>query len=664
VVGAGDVVFGEAGLSGAQVHVDGLFHLTGATTISSHAVYFGSGYMLSNSPLSIVGGFPTFNSGRMLSPSTLSLSSGTLSGSDSMTVTGAVELTGGYFTGTGVIASRGTMALGSLIMLSGTLENHGHVTQTAFTQIASNAVLNNLPGAVFDYEGSGIGTLNTPGTHSLNNEGVFRKSSNSGNAVVGVSFNNSGTVEVHSGSLSILGPGTHTGAFQVDTGATLEFGYFGGAPHLLTASSQITGAGNLALSASADVLGAMALGGTVTVTGGTNTFSGSFSNISVLSILAGRVDFNTTQRVTVNALSLSAGRVNFNTTQPVAFGQLNVAGGTLATGDPLVVLGPTMWTGGMLDVDKINILGSLNLAGGILILNGGTLNNFGAATWSSGSIFTGAGSLISNAPFASFSITFDGQTFAGFGGSRAFWNAGLLRKTGGTGQATISDAVYNTGTIAGQSGTLAFGNTFIQATGATLLAGGNIAAAGPLQIQGGRLAGSGTVAATVLNSGRCGPGGLLRINRNYTQTSSGHLDIELGPGSSSDQLQVSGSASLDGALNVTTLGGFRPAFDQSFRVLTFASRRGDFSVLNDSTLSELSRSYDPTGLNLIISQRPLAISRQGGQLLVTWPSGASDYVLQGTTQLPAINWLDLASGTNAFGLSRDQPAQFFRLFKP
>jgi hypothetical protein len=103
------------------------------------------------------------------------------------------------------------------------------------------------------------------------------------------------------------------------------------------------------------------------------------------------------------------------------------------------VRGPINLTGGTLSGSgAITANGGLTI-GGTTLLDGRTLNNRGVANWNSGFIFTGGGSVISNADSGVFNINFDGQTFAGFGGSRRFINAGLLRKSGGTGTAVISE---------------------------------------------------------------------------------------------------------------------------------------------------------------------------------------------------------------------------------
>ncbi len=76
------------------------------------------------------------------------------------------------------------------------------------------------------------------------------------------------------------------------------------------------------------------------------------------------------------------------------------------------------------------------------------------------------------------------------------------------------------------------------------------------------------------NGGLVSPGnspGTLHITGNYTQTTAGKLLIELAgtaPGTQYDQLLVTSTATLDGTLDVSLLGGFTPSAGNSFDVLT------------------------------------------------------------------------------------------------
>ena len=110
---------------------------------------------------------------------------------------------------------------------------------------------------------------------------------------------------------------------------------------------------------------------------------------------------------------------------------------------------------------------------------------------------------------------------------------------------------------------------------------------GQVQTGGGTLSGTGTVRGPLNNTGgTVAPGlspGILRVTGSYTQGAGGALNVEVGgttPGSGHDQLDVSGAASLNGTLNVTTLTGFTPTEGQSFQFLKHASRSGQFATVN------------------------------------------------------------------------------------
>jgi hypothetical protein len=565
-----------------------------------------------------------------------------------MGVSGLLDLRGGTtLSGTGVINANGGLSIGDagfntpVTMASGILNNMATGT-ISYLNCSGNAVINNALGATLS-----VGTVTDragSGTSRFNNAGTVRGGG------ISIPFYNSGTVEV--ASTFSLAQGASSGSFQVATGAVLSCaalssdpGPFGSLTFM--SGSTITGGGSLIFQKSADVLGSVAVGGNVSIIAGTVNFAGAYTN--------------------GGALRVSGGTAGFNTGNPITLRGLVFSGGTLAGSDPLSVIGPMTWTGGTLKgPGLIEATAGLTMGGGTRFLDGRTLRNANAATWNGGFMFTGNGSIITNAPGAVFDIGFDGETFVGFGGARTFANAGVLRKISGSGTATISDAVLNTGRIESRSGTLAFGNTFIQTTGTTLLNGGDLAASGTLQIQGGTLSGDGTVTANIINSGQCAPGlaaGLLRVNGDYAQTSVGQLNIELGA-TTFDRLQVSGAASLAGTLNVNLF--FHPALGQEFRILTFASRSGDFNPYTFSTTSELTPRYDATGLTLLATNAApaLLISRQPPNLLLSWPTNAAGYMLQYSTNLPATSWIALYSTNNSQIVVPAGPRQYFRLAKP
>jgi outer membrane autotransporter protein len=129
-------------------------------------------------------------------------------------------------------------------------------------------------------------------------------------------------------------------------------------------------------------------------------------------------------------------------------------------------------------------------------------------------------------------------------------------------------------------------------------------------IQAGLLSGPGTVNGNVSNAGQVNPGGvgaagLLTINGNYTQTSTGGLSIDLGGTQAGkyDQLVVTGTATLAGTLNVNLIGGFIPSKGEDFHIMAFASESGTFSQVHFPSVAGINFAlvYGLTGLDIITS---------------------------------------------------------------
>ncbi len=114
-----------------------------------------------------------------------------------------------------------------------------------------------------------------------------------------------------------------------------------------------------------------------------------------------------------------------------------------------------------------------------------------------------------------------------------------------------------------------------------------------MDVRAGVLEGNGYVAGNLVNGGEvrvggAGAAGALYIAGNYTQTAAGVLAMELGGpglGTGYDYLYVTGAATLGGTLRLATLGGFVPAPDNYFVLLTCGSVQGNFAVINGLFLS-------------------------------------------------------------------------------
>jgi hypothetical protein len=169
-------------------------------------------------------------------------------------------------------------------------------------------------------------------------------------------------------------------------------------------------------------------------------------------------------------------------------------------------------------------------------------------------------------------------------------NEGTIEKTGGTGTSTISIPIDNSGVISVSTGTLHLT---------------------PLS---GTLSNSQSVAIAA--------GSTLEVAGDYTQTATGSLQPILAGPPSFGQLQVSGKATLAGALKVSTANNFSPTAGQNFPVLTAGSLSGTFTTLSGVSFANgvlLQPAYSSTGVVLQASRTPVpvvaipAISATAGQ---------------------------------------------------
>jgi MYXO-CTERM domain-containing protein len=270
------------------------------------------------------------------------------------------------------------------------------------------------------------------------------------------------------------------------------------------------------------------------------------------------------------------------------------SGGTLDGNGTVVGPGTVKLTGGVVNADTSDTI--TFAGGGQVVIPAGTHKTLiqdaapggvtfaGTTTWSGGpielgGIVTNSGTWIANAPGAMTNASSDDT----------FQNTGTFTSNAGAGSVLNLDTATNAGTWVLQSGTTLFGfGGYTQTVGTTTLAGGTLAAhddATPpgayyiVDVQGGWLAGSGTVDAIVSNEGTVAPGsatsaGTLTVTQTYTQSSAGRLVVALGgtqPGTQFDLLAVNGDVALAGSMLVTYLGGYVPSVGSTYEVLTSAS---------------------------------------------------------------------------------------------
>ena len=488
----------------------------------------------------------------------------TLTGTGTLTINGVATWLRGRMSGSGstVVAPGATLTLAAPdahYLDVRTLENAGTVLWTAGALSLSTAVITNRAGALFDVRNDSIIDYVGGLPPRFDNVGTFRKSASIGTTTIDINlaFNNSGAVEIQSGTL-VLNGGTHSGSFEVQAGKTLRLA----GNHSATGSSSITGAGNLLLGSGG---GTVTLAGLVNVTG-TNTFSGPTVTLS-----GNYICTNTT-------LVVSGGTVNFNGTGAVMPATLNLIGGFLSGSSNVTVLGSMTWSGGVMSGSGRSIIPSgatltiPNTTG--ISLNGRTLDNTGTILWPSSALADfnlTSGAVITNRPGALFHVQ-NARTFTTGAGSRID-NAGTFRKSGNTGTSTINSGLtlnnYGTaeilnGTLELAGGGLNNGAIAVSAGSTLQFSGGTFSANSSSSITGG---GNLTVLnATVTLAGLVNLtgthnffSGTANLTGNYICTNntlaiSGATVNFNGTGPVTPQVLNLGLGFLSGSLNVTVVG--------------------------------------------------------------------------------------------------------------
>src|SRR5690606_36103355 len=82
------------------------------------------------------------------------------------------------------------------------------------------------------------------------------------------------------------------------------------------------------------------------------------------------------------------------------------------------------------------------------------------------------------------------------------------------------------------------------------------------------------------------PGSVV-VTGDYAQSVAGTYSVEIGglqPGSDFDRTEIGGAATLNGTLAISLVNGFTPSVGDTFEIMTFGSRSGDFASFTGSDL--------------------------------------------------------------------------------
>ena len=201
-----------------------------------------------------------------------------------------------------------------------------------------------------------------------------------------------------------------------------------------------------------------------------------------------------------------------------------------------------------------------------------------------------------------------------------FNNAGTVRKSGGTGTTTFQAVINNLGTFDIQQGTINLtGPTFSNAINSVVQGSGTLNR-------------SQTVFTT---DGLFSPGdplGVLQVIGDLPQTSNSAINIQIGgrnPGVDYDQLVITGTASLNGTLNILRVNGFQPVGGDAFEIIKYASHSGFFDSISGLNLGGgfyLEPTFSSTNLILtVVDTRP----RPRFSVPHRLPNGDIDFTLTG-----------------------------------
>ena len=431
-------------------------------------------------------------------------------------------------------------------------------------------------GGAFDFDAAtqvtGDGGLSFgPGTYNLDASYSGTGTINAANGGI-VNFNTSATlpsVTVQNGAtINLNGPSFSIGALALTSNSNLAVN--GGVTLTGTTNWQsgtLTGAGSTFDVAPGATLafaaGTHNFGGNATFQGGgTVEVSGAAWNVN------GNLALNTQLDASAGSIS-GAGNVTFNTP-----GQTHNIDTTYAITGNTTVTG----TNTLVDVCNGTNFGGLTLAGGGDVSLQGVSNNINnLSLQDASSALTVAGNL---------NTTTTNLAAGTISGAGSWSNTGTLTATGAT---TVGLGFTNTGTVNANGGTLSYTSAYVQTAGLTRLNGGALSMPGTgLQLNGGTLAGNGAINGNVnADAATVAPGaspGILNINGNLNLTSNSVINAELGGVNpvppDFDIIDVTGTASLDGTLNVLLFGGFTGAPNDSFNIITSPSVTSDFINVN------------------------------------------------------------------------------------
>ena len=543
----------------------------GILNLTNSGNHFGTLDSQSGSFLDFGGGTHTMNTGSAFSAGTgaYKLAAGTLNllvnvsapnfilfggslvGNGNLDTTTAFLWSGGSMAGTGtttVASGTATFNTGPL-NLNRNLTLNGNTTMSAAAGLTVQTTATITNNSTFDMQSGDVLCVSCTTASFLNN-GTIKRSTTAGLQQLFLPITGNGTLDVVSGTL-LIWVSANFATVNLDN---VGIARFAGSPVTIGTVAAIN-AGGLEVT-----------GGSTTISG-TSTFSGAAGGILI-----------TGGTLTLNGAS----SLNF----------LQVRGGTLTGSGAITSLagdqiGGTITGSGTLNVPSGSTFSILGINGPMTLGRALTNDGIVAFSGSANSFTVLPGVTITNNGL--FTLVNDAVLSAS--GGVTFLNSatGTLRRETGSLNTPFNATVTSSGVLLLLSGTLDITGGYTQNGGVTTLGPGNLSSP-TVVINVGILNGVGAITGNVTNNANFNPGtspGAVTITGNYTQSSTGVMNVELNgttAGTTYDQVNVSGNATLDGTLNATV--GYSPSNNDFYDVLTIGgTRSGDFATKNLSPLA-------------------------------------------------------------------------------
>lgn len=507
---------------------------------------------------------------------------------------------------------------GGTITGAGRGETDGNWTYTGTTT---------LDVATLDWDGGFLGH-----THTINNGATLNIDSNIADAMDDAVVVN-GTLNVNSPS----GQWTMSDAMTMNggsVGGTAEMNLSGGTidanggGNSVSAPIEIFSSGAVVLTNAADQL---ILSGPITYRGGSYTGAGllrQFGDATVAAnttIATGEYDWDGGAFAVTNVNAGTTFTLNVATIDAFATndydGTANVAG-TLAVnttsdwqldGAVNLTAAPAVLTGRAFEITNVGELAGFGTVTSQNLNNNGTISGDGGTLTISTVSFPdldGSNEMgVINALTGGVRVTgnfgglfgFDGTINIGGGNSflmtnQGIFNSGTMNMSGGSYSAPLftqggtlavtagANTLSSTSTFTGASTTTIAGGSSLRINGSASFAPtASVTGAGSLEILAGSDAsGNANLNVNVVNRGAIAPGvspGTWNIGGNFAQTATGRYEWETAGTNpaQADRITITGNASLAGTLDITVLGPFVPDWGDSWTIMSYASRVGDFS---------------------------------------------------------------------------------------